>query len=219
MSVVAIVLAGGAATRFGGDKLGVAVDGRPLLHHALGACAQVAPTTVLVLAPDAPAPSLPPALERRILVARDPAAHHGPLAGLAAGLEVAAAAVTDGDVAVVVGGDMPTLVPAVLELLIHRLEGRPATGAPRPDAVTLEAEPPATLPLAIRIAAAAPAARALLDADRRSLRELLAQLPSARIDAATWRLQDPEARTISDIDTPDDLAAAAHPDNVRRPRV
>ena len=49
---------------------------------------------------------------------RDAVAHRGPLAGLAAGL-VALADIDRGydAAAVVVGGDMPHLVPAVLELL------------------------------------------------------------------------------------------------------
>ena len=42
-AVSAIVLAGGASTRFGRDKLAEPVDGRPLLHHAAEAVAAVAP--------------------------------------------------------------------------------------------------------------------------------------------------------------------------------
>jgi len=205
---VAVVLAGGAAARFGGDKLAMDLGGRPLLHHALEACAAVAPTIVLALAPDASVPPLPPLPERRILVARDPAAYRGPLAGLSAGLDVAAAAVPDAETAVLVGGDMPALVPAVLGTLIDGLASPATPGTPRPDAVTLDAEPPATLPMAVRIEAAADAAHALLDADRRSLRALLDRLPSTRIDAVIWRALDSDGRTISDIDTRGDLAAA-----------
>ncbi len=62
MSVVAIVLAGGASTRFGGDKLRAELGGRPLLHHTLQACAAVVPTVVLALEPDTPVPPLPTAL-------------------------------------------------------------------------------------------------------------------------------------------------------------
>ena len=49
----AIVLAGGASTRFGGDKLRATLDGRPLLDHALEAVGAIANPVVVVIAPDA----------------------------------------------------------------------------------------------------------------------------------------------------------------------
>ena len=49
----AIVLAGGASTRFGGDKLSAALDGRTLLDHALEAVGAIANPVVVVIAPDA----------------------------------------------------------------------------------------------------------------------------------------------------------------------
>jgi molybdopterin-guanine dinucleotide biosynthesis protein A len=206
MSAVAIVLAGGASTRFGRNKLGAELDGRPLLQHALEACAAVAPAIVLVLAPDAPLPALPPPLEDRVVVTHDRAAHRGPLAGLAAGLERASSAAPDADTAILVGGDMPSLQPDVLGLLLDRLAASAADHDPRPDAVRLEAEPAASLPLAVRISPAQRAAAELLGAERRSLHALLDRLRTATVDASTWRALDPDGRTIADIDTPDDLA-------------
>jgi molybdopterin-guanine dinucleotide biosynthesis protein A len=50
-----------------------------------------------------------------------------------------------------------------------------------------------------------PAARALLDADRRSLRALLDTVPSRAVPSAEWRAVDPEGRTLRDVDTPADL--------------
>jgi molybdenum cofactor guanylyltransferase len=208
MSVVAVILAGGASTRFGGDKLGAELDERPLLHHPIEACLSVAPVIVLVLASDARSPELPSDLGQRVIVARDRVSYLGPLAGLLVGLEVASERVPDADTALVVGGDMPALVPAVLRLLVDRVSERPRSGVPAPGAVLLEADPRATLPMAVRIHVAAPAARRLLDADGRSLHALLDRVHSASIDAATWRALDPGGRTISDIDTPDDLTAA-----------
>jgi molybdenum cofactor guanylyltransferase len=208
MSVVAVILAGGASTRFGGDKLDAELDERPLLHHPIEACASVAPVIVLVLAPDAQSPALPSDLAQRVIVTRDRVRYLGPLAGLLTGLEVASERVPDADTALVVGGDMPALVPGVLRLLIDRVSARPRSGVPAPGAVILGADPRATLPMAVRITVAEPAARRLLDADRRSLHALLDRVPSASIDAATWRALDPAGRTISDIDTPDDLTAA-----------
>ena len=195
-TTAAIVLAGGAASRFGADKLAVELDGRPLLHHALMAVDEVAMTIALVLAPDAVAPALPP-LRARILLAHDLATHQGPLAGLAAGL----ASLPPGiDRAVLVGGDMPALVPDVLRRLLDALEADPSLGAS-----TLEAEPTASLPMAVRPSIVGAAAGELLVEGRRALRGLLVRVPAAVVPAADWRALDPDARTLRDVDTRRDL--------------
>src|SRR5690349_9484942 len=136
-----IVLAGGASSRFGRDKVTAELDGRPLVHHALERLAQVADRVVLVLAPGGPVPPLPPALVDRIDIAHDAAAHQGPLAGLAAALD---AALDAPSTALVVGADMPRLHPEVLALLVSTLTECPSAGA-----VILESDPPATPPMAI----------------------------------------------------------------------
>ena len=82
----AIVLAGGASSRFGGDKLAADFEGRPVLEHVLRAAAVVANPIVLVVGPDDPVPWLPGDLGVDVVPARDAVAHRGPLAGLAAGL-------------------------------------------------------------------------------------------------------------------------------------
>jgi molybdopterin-guanine dinucleotide biosynthesis protein A len=197
----AIVLAGGASTRFGGDKLLADLDGRPLLQHALEALAQVANPIVVVLAPDAPEPSIPKALAAAVVFARDPDRHQGPLAGVAAGLVALADLDRGHDAAsIVVGGDMPHLVPGVLARLAAALDANPAMGV-----VTLEADPPSVLPLALRPSLARPAVDALLRSDRRALLALLDTLPTAVVPAAAWRALDPSGRTLDDVDTPADL--------------
>jgi molybdopterin-guanine dinucleotide biosynthesis protein A len=195
-TAAAVVLAGGASSRFGADKLAAPMDGRPLLHHALGAVDEVAATIVLVLAPGVGSPALPP-LRARILVAHDPDAHQGPLAGLVASLASLPAGI---DRAVLVGGDMPSLVPDVLHRLLECLVVDPSLGV-----ATLEAEPAASLPMAVRPSAVGPAASELLADGRRALRGLLARVPAAVIPAADWRALDPDGRTLRDVDTPRDL--------------
>lgn len=197
--VVAIVLAGGASTRFGADKLATDLDGRPLLHHAFLAVAEVAGPIVVVVAPGAPPPSIPPGLATRVVVARDSETHGGPLAGLAAGLAALDPAT---NIVLVVGGDMPSLVPAVLRLLVGALVADPTPGA-----ATLEADPPSALPMAVRRSLAAPAAAALLAEDRRALRGLLTRVASVVVPAHAWRALDPDGRTLRDVDTPTDLDA------------
>ena len=46
--LTAVVLAGGASRRMGRDKIAIPLRGRPLLAHALGACAEVASERIVV---------------------------------------------------------------------------------------------------------------------------------------------------------------------------
>ena len=140
-------------------------------------------------------PPLPPTLAGRITIARDPAAHGGPLAGLATALDAYHG--HDAAIALVVGADMPRLAPAVLQLLVAALDEEPATGA-----AILESDPPATLPMAIATDLASLAANALLAENRRSLRALLDALHATTIPATTWRALDPDGHTLDDIDLP-----------------
>jgi molybdenum cofactor guanylyltransferase len=197
--VVAIVLAGGASSRFGSDKLAADLGGRSLLHHALEAVGSASGSIVVVVAPDAPEPRLPPALAGRVRVARDQVAHAGPLAGLAAGL----AAIRDEPpgIALVVGGDMPGLVPGVLRLLVERLAADPKLAA-----MTLAASPAAPLPMAVRPVIVSTAVETCLATGRRSLRALLVAVPAAELSSDAWRALDPRGSTLSDVDRPDDLA-------------
>jgi molybdopterin-guanine dinucleotide biosynthesis protein A len=198
-----IVLAGGASSRFGGDKLAADLRGRPVLEHAIRAVTTVASPIVVVIGPEDPLPFLPSEPGVEVVLARDIVAHRGPLAGLAGGLAALAALDPEGpppDVALVVAGDMPSLVPDVLRLLVTMLAADAILGV-----AFLEAEPASPLPAAVRPSVARPTADALLAADRRSLRGLLDAVPCAVVGAAAWRALDPEARTLRDIDTRADL--------------
>jgi molybdopterin-guanine dinucleotide biosynthesis protein A len=184
-----IVLAGGRSARFGTDKLAAVVDGRPLLEHAIARVQAVAQVVVVVLAPGS-ARDLPSG----VLVAHDDEAYQGPLAGLAAGL-----AVMPGDVGrvLVVGGDMPSLSPAVLRLLIEAL-------VDETEAAVLDDGGP--MPMAVRAPAAASAAGGLLAGGERRLRALPEHLGALVIRGPDWRALDPDAATLRDIDRPTDLA-------------
>ncbi|MEX2183489.1 MAG: NTP transferase domain-containing protein, partial [Chloroflexota bacterium] len=181
----AIVLAGGRSSRFGRDKLAEPIDGRPLLEHAIAAARVVAAEVVVVLAP-----GVDRALPAAVLVAHDERAFEGPLAGVAAGL---AALPEDIDRCLVVGGDMPTLSPAVLRLLVAAVAATDVTAAILDDG--------GPLPMAVRPRAAAPAARALLATGERRLRVLPERLSATVVTGTAWRAHDPEAATLRDIDT------------------
>ena len=201
--VVAIVLAGGASSRFGSDKLAAELDGKPLLHHALDAVAAVADSIVVVIAPEAPLPSVPGGLGGRVVFARDAAAHGGPLAGIAAGLAAIDTPVADEAprIALVVGGDMPSLVPSVLRLLARSLAADPSLAA-----MTLAASGLAPLPMAVRPAAARSAIGAILaGGGRRSLLALLETVPSGALPHDHWLPLDPTGATLRDVDAPADL--------------
>jgi molybdopterin-guanine dinucleotide biosynthesis protein A len=205
MATSALVLAGGAASRFGGDKLAVEVRGRPVLHHALLAADAVADRVVVVLGPAGLVPGWPDGLRSLPGVARDPRPHGGPLAGIATGLEALAreARAGEADRVLVVAGDMPSLVPGVLRALLDALDGDAALAA-----AWLEARPFAPLPMAVRPARVAVAVGAALAGGRRSLRSMLEAVPSGPVPSTAWRALDPAGLSLRDIDTRADLEGA-----------
>ncbi len=181
-----IVLAGGESRRFGGDKLAERIHGRSLIELAARSLPGVVDEIVVVVAPGRPLPELdlggdPPPLR----FAPDPAPFEGPLAGLRTGLAAAR-----GVTVVVIGGDMPSVVPAVLALLL---------GAPRPPCSTR----PASFVRCrwhLERATALAAAERLLAGGERRLRALLAELGTEALPRAAWAAEDPGGLTLLDID-------------------
>jgi molybdopterin-guanine dinucleotide biosynthesis protein A len=188
--VSAIVLAGGRSSRFGRDKLAEPIDGRTMLDHVIARVRAVA-TDVVVVASVGATPDVP----ADVAVVNDERPFEGPLAGLAVGLRALDPGV---ERVLVVGGDMPALVPAVLRRLIDGLERR--------EAVILEqASRPRPLPMAVRPSSAVDAADRLLDDGDRRLQAILERLDVEVIPEATWREDDPDGDTLRDVDTPEDL--------------
>lgn len=191
-----IVLAGGRARRFGGDKLGALVDGRPLLHRSVEAVAGVCREVLIVLAPDAPEPDLPVGLAVPLRFVRDPEPFGGPLVGIAAALAQARE-----PVALVAGGDMPWLEYDVLALLVRELE---ASGCEL--AALVSGDRPEQLPIAVRVAAAREAAERLVGAGERRITVLLRETRTRLVEEAAWRRFDRGGRSLQDVDRPSDLA-------------
>ena len=208
-----IVLAGGRSSRFGSDKLAAELDGRSLLATAVDAVAPLV-DGVLVAVSSLPEEFLAADVPVALVHDRDPFA--GPLAGLANVLGTAVDPDPVADLAIVVGGDMPRLVPAVLRSMLDRLASDPTVDAVllgRPPAVVdPEGQPPrrAVLPLAVRVGAASSAAVEALDAGNRSLQALLERLAHLEIPPSVWLPLDPDAKTLLDVDTAADL------DRIRR---
>ena len=188
--VTGLVLAGGRSSRFGRDKLAERIDGRTLLDSAIDGVTPAATDILVVAAPEA-ALDLPAGAR----LVHDPVAFEGPLAGVAAGLRAAREAIV-----LAVGGDMPTLVGAVIDSMLAALD---VAGV---EAVVLEHEGRARpLPIAMRRDPALAAVDVLLADGERRLRALIETLETTVIPEPTWRALDPYGMTVRDIDTPADL--------------
>jgi molybdopterin-guanine dinucleotide biosynthesis protein A len=202
VSVTGIVLAGGRSSRFGADKLLADLDGQTLLAATIGVVASVA-ERVIVAGPPLADGNRPDA---QVVFVSDVEPFAGPLVVLANVLEGLEA--DPSDLAIVVGGDMPALVPDVLRTMLDRLDEEP-----RVDAVTLEgpsgaagqSPPTQILPLALRVPAARQTARSVVEGGRRSLVSLLDGLAHAELPAVRWQALDPAAKSLLDVDTPTDL--------------
>jgi molybdopterin-guanine dinucleotide biosynthesis protein A len=112
--VTGVLLAGGASRRFPPNKLLHTYEGGPLFWRPLRALATACGEIVLVLATGAAEPQLP-LLGTSVRVVRDPAADQGPLVALASALN----GVTT-EWALLVGGDMPDIKPALLGGMAER---------------------------------------------------------------------------------------------------
>ena len=196
-AVTAIVLAGGRSSRFGSPKLDVEIDGATLLDRAIDGVAAVA-GEIIVAGPLVP--SLGSRITPRLRIIADEQPFSGPLVALAGVLRE-----TTTELAIVVGGDMPWLVPAVLGLMLGRL--RSDTDI---DAVVLETAASNSplhqvLPLGLRVGPARIAAGAAMAAGDRAMVRLIDRLRIAKIPDLDWSILDPTGQSVLDIDLPADL--------------
>jgi molybdopterin-guanine dinucleotide biosynthesis protein A len=197
MTASAIVLAGGRAARFGSDKRLAPVDGRPMLERVLAAVSDVAGEIIVVAEPGWSIPSGASPVAVTVSVVHDRLPGAGPLAALAEGLRAAS-----GQTVLVVAGDMPWIVPAVLALL---------RDAAAHDGGCWALEQPGSagrepiLPFAGPTEPLRDAVRALLADGARRLGDPLLAMAARRVAADAWLALDPDARTIDDVDRPEDL--------------
>lgn len=203
-SSTAVVLAGGASTRFGSDKTAVLLDGVTLLDRVVEV-ARMVTDEVLVVGPRAVSGC------RQVV---EPSPRRGPLGGLAHGL-----AHVDSSVVLVLAADHPHLQPELLRSLLRRLvdggavdassaragaEGRAGVAAPVDAVVPMRDGRPEPLVAAYRTDVGPVAEQALAEGGR-SMRALLDRL---RVDwwaEEEWRRIDPTGASFDDVDEPSDL--------------
>lgn len=180
----AVVLAGGASRRFGGDKLEADLLGRPLIERAVSGLPDG--TRLVVVGPVRSVPSSGGAVT---YVREDPPGG-GPAAAMVAGLRAALAQLADDEaVIVVLPGDAPAAGEAARQLLDHLTD--PASGQPIGVVSTDQGGRVQPLQLALTRSAA----RQLINAAGpdgaagRSARALVAQVPGLRPVALDPRLQ------------------------------
>jgi molybdopterin-guanine dinucleotide biosynthesis protein A len=184
-----ILLTGGRSRRMGRDKATMEVEGRPLGMRPVEALGPLVAEVVV-------AGRALPGLEARVVADALPGA--GPLAGVVAGLRVVRT-----PLAVAVACDMPSLVPAVVAMLLDTLRAGPGLSAaccegPR------GLEP---LPLALRASAEGPL-RAALERGERALREAVAGPSLAVARESDWRPLDPEGRCFVNWNRPEEIGSA-----------
>lgn len=197
-SVSGIVLAGGRGSRLGGDKLGRPLRGRPLLDHALLALAPLVAELIVVGPAHGALPPSPPELRPTPIRAFDLQAGLGPLAGVVVGLGLASQPRS-----LIVGGDQPALVPALLAGLLAAAADSLAGAV-----VLADGDGWSPLPSVVVTRAALVEARRRLAAPHRSLKGLLVGLGLEVVDEAAWRPWDPAGAWRQDVDSPADLRAA-----------
>jgi molybdenum cofactor cytidylyltransferase len=192
MSVTAVVLAAGASSRFGSNKLLAPLAGRPVLQHALDAVAAAGLDDVVVVLGDEHAAverGIAWRSERRVV---NPRPQDGLSSSLRVGLDTAAED-PGCDAVLVVLGDQPTLRPVAVEAVMDAAAASPAHLFVR----ARYAGDDAPNPVLVRRSAWATVAG--LSGDR-GLGPLLAAHPEQVLAV------DVDGANL-DVDTPDDLAA------------
>jgi molybdenum cofactor guanylyltransferase len=203
VTVTAIVLAGGRSSRFGEDKLAAHLDGGSVLQATIDAVSPIADGVIVA------GPRLPDGFvggDLPVAIVRDVEPFDGPLAALA---NVLASGTFDrGDLGVVVGGDMPRLAAPVLAAMLDVLDQDASVDAVYLGAGAATDAPPRrrqVLPLAIRLQPSATAAREAVGSGERSLQAFLDRLPHVELPSRRWLALDPDALTLTDVDTRGDL--------------
>ena len=204
MATAGIVLCGGKSSRMGASKAWLDVGGETLLARTVRVVGGVTAPVVVVAAVGQDLPPLP----ESVSVVRDAVADRGPLGGIAAGLEAIARHAT---AAFVAATDTPFLHPEFVRRLVELFGVDHGGGfdlvAPR---VAGRVHPLT----AVYAVSACGAIGARLASENLRLTELLAQLRTSYVDetlllaGAELAAADPELRSLCNVNTPEEYAAA-----------
>lgn len=193
MNAGGIVLCGGQSRRMGQAKAWLPFGGEAMLTRIVRSVAEAVAPVVVVAGPDQEVPPLPP----DVAVVRDARPQRGPLQGLCAGLE---ALLGRADVAFLSSCDAPFLRPAFIHRLVEllgdcRLAVPHAEGRYHPLAAVYHLDVLGEV-------------RRLLAEDRLRPGFLFDLVPTRRVAAAELTTADPDLRSLRNLNTPEDYAAA-----------
>ncbi len=193
MTAGGIVLAGGKSTRMGTPKATLPFGPETMLQRVVRLLSGVVDPIVIVAAREQELPELP----ESIIVTRDEREARGPLEGLRAGLKALPAEV---DAAYVTSCDVPLLVPAfvtrMIELLAdHDIAVMEIDGFPHPLS-------------AVYRRAVLPHVESLLGRDKLRPVFLFDAVRTRRVRPEEMTSVDPELRTLRNLNTREDYAAA-----------
>lgn len=184
-----LVLAGGRGSRLGGmRKPLLEVGGRTIVRRVLDALGPLAGEQLVLADQDMAVDGT------RVLV--DARAHAGVLPALEQGLSSAS-----GEVALIVAGDMPFVSRVAFGYLLERIEGVDVV-VPRVQGIL---QP---MHAVIRREPALQAIRTALASGESRLFRVLETLERCEVTEAELRRVDPDLRSLFNVNTPEDLAAA-----------
>jgi molybdenum cofactor cytidylyltransferase len=127
---IAVVTAAGSAERFGGKKLLTPIDGEPLLDHTIRALLEGgAAEVIVVVGRDARAElerDVNSMLDPRVRPVENPDPSRGMFSSIQEGVAQA-----QGDMLLVMPGDMPFVSPETVRAVIAAYERKPAIVSPR----------------------------------------------------------------------------------------
>jgi molybdenum cofactor cytidylyltransferase len=186
---VAIVTAAGSAVRFGGRKLLVPIDGEPLLDHTIRALLEGGVAEVIVVVGREARAELERDVNAMLDARVRPVENPDPSRGMFSSIQEGAAQ-AQGDLILVMPGDMPYVSADTVRAVIAAYERRPAIVSPR---YRGKRGHPVALPSALRdeIGAADP---------RATLHDVIQRQTHLRVD-----LDVEDRGIVRDVDTPADL--------------
>jgi molybdenum cofactor guanylyltransferase len=193
ITIGGIVLCGGRSTRMGSSKALLPFGRETMLQRVIRLLGTVVSPIVAVAAPGQELPDLPSS----VVVTRDEREERGPLEGLRAGLKALPAGV---DAAYVTSCDVPLLVPAFVERVIHLLGDH--------EIAVMEIDGFAHPLSAVYRRRVLPHVEALLASDRLRVAPLFDAVRTRRLKTEDVAAADPQLLTLRNLNTPEDYKEA-----------